>query len=224
MAASRREWWLRGLALWAAAAGLMLFAAVTVDVVSGGVLRDWDRRIIPVARPVGGPEPVGWRVLVDLGGAGFLTLAVLAGAVTCLARRRGLRPVLIAGGWILGLEAVIWFAKVIVGRTPPRSGTDLVFSGGMSFPSGHAADGFALLLIALTLATTPGSVLDRLSCWVVPPVAAVVAVATVQLHYHWPTDAVAGWALGLAAGVIARRSIRGRGFGAGSTPGVTRAS
>jgi undecaprenyl-diphosphatase len=79
----------------------------------------------------------------------------------------------------------------------------------MSYPSGHAADGFAMLLIAVTVATTSGSVLDRICCWSVPVVAALVAIATVQLHYHWPSDALAGWALGLATGTLARRAFRG---------------
>jgi membrane-associated phospholipid phosphatase len=188
--------------------GLVLFAAVTVDLVLGGALRDWDRHVTAVARPAGGPEPVGWRILVDLGGAGFLIVALLAGAVIHLARRRSVRSLVVAAVWILAIEAVIWFAKVLVGRTPPRSGTDLLFAGGMSYPSGHAADGFALLLIAVTLATTSGTVLDRICCWSAPVVAALVAIATVQLHYHWPSDALAGWALGLATGTLARRAIR----------------
>ena len=134
--------------------------------------------MVGVARPVGAPEPLGWRVLVDLGGAAFLCLALVAAAVTHLIRRRNVRPVLVAGGWIVAIEAVIWLAKITIGRTPPRSGLDLVFHGGMSYPSGHAADAVA------------------------------VAISNVQLHYHWPTDAVAGWALGLAAGTLARPSLR----------------
>jgi undecaprenyl-diphosphatase len=78
----------------------------------------------------------------------------------------------------------------------------------MSFPSGHSADAVALLLIAATLVTTPGSWTDRVTAWTIPVVPAGVAISTVQLAYHWPTDAIAGWALGLAAGVLARRSLR----------------
>jgi membrane-associated phospholipid phosphatase len=125
-----------------------------------------------------------------------------------MARRRTFRPLLLAGGWIVATEAAIWLAKVVIGRTPPGSGIDQVYAGGMSYPSGHATGAFALLLIAVTLATTPGSVIDKISCWSVPVVAATVAIAAVQLHYHWPSDALAGWALGLSAGILARQSIR----------------
>lgn len=189
-------------------AAFVVFVWVTVDVVTGGPLRAWDETVVGVARPAGSPEPWGWRVLVDVGGAAFLCVALVAAAVVHLLRRRRVRPVLVAGAWIVAIEAVIWLAKVTVGRTPPRSATDLVFHGGVSFPSGHSADGVALLLIAAALATTPGSRPDRLAAWLVPVVAAGVAVSTVQLLYHWPTDAIAGWALGLAAGTLARRALR----------------
>ncbi|HEY0688330.1 MAG TPA: hypothetical protein VGD71_04750 [Kribbella sp.] len=51
----------------AVVAAAAVLAWVTVDVVSGGPLRGWDRDVIGVAAPAGGPEPVGWRVLVDVG-------------------------------------------------------------------------------------------------------------------------------------------------------------
>ena len=182
----------------------------TTNQVLGGVLRSWDRSVIPAAPPAGWPEPAGWRVLVDLGGAGFLSVALIAAAAVHLARRRPVRILLLAGGWIVATEATIWLAKVVIGRTPPRSGMDQVFAGGMSYPSGQTADAFTLLLIAVTLSTTPGSLADRITCWSVPAIAATVAIATVQLRYHWPSDAIAGWALGLSAGILARQSLRGR--------------
>jgi membrane-associated phospholipid phosphatase len=80
-----------------------------------------------------------------------------------LVRRRQVRSLLVAGGWIVAIEATIWLAKVTIGRTPPRSQADLVFHGGMSFPSGHSADAVALLLIAAALVTTPGSRIARVA-------------------------------------------------------------
>ncbi|GLW99449.1 hypothetical protein Misp02_35360 [Microtetraspora sp. NBRC 16547] len=34
--------------------------------------------------------------------------------------------------------------------------------------------------------------------------AAVVAAAVVALGYHWPSDAIAGWALGIVLGSLGR--------------------
>jgi membrane-associated phospholipid phosphatase len=196
----------RRFAVPSAAAAVVVW--VTLDVVTDGPLRAWDRAVIGVPAPAAGREPVGWRILVDIGGAGLLAIALLAAAVTHLVRRRQVRPVLVAGGWIVAIEATIWLAKVTIGRTPPRRQADLIFRGGMSFPSGHSADAVALLLIAAALVTTPGSRTAWVAAGTIPAVAAGVAVATVRLDYHWPTDAIAGWNLGLATGILAWRSLR----------------
>jgi hypothetical protein len=141
----------------AAVAGATLFAVTTIELAAGSSLRGWDRQVVPAARPAAWAEPAGWRVLVDLGGAGFLCVALFVAAAVYLVHRGSVRTVVVAGGWLVAIEAAIWLAKVVVGRTPPRSGADLVLAGGMSYPSGHAADAFALLLIAVSLATTPGN-------------------------------------------------------------------
>ncbi|MGW6195541.1 phosphatase PAP2 family protein [Kribbella sp. NPDC055110] len=188
--------------------GFVLFAGTLLDLVTRGMLRDWDHRVIPAARAVGAPEPVFWRALVDVGGVGFLSAVLIAAVLTHVLRRRRLVELVRAGAWILGIEIVIWLAKVSVGRTAPRSQLDELAAGDLSWPSGHAADALAILLIAATLLTRPGTILDRISFWAIPVIAAGVAIATVRLHNHWPTDAIGGWGLGLCLGSLARRSLR----------------
>ncbi len=100
-------------------------------------------------------------------------------------------------------EPVLWQAVADIGGQ-----VDHLAAGGRSWPSGHTAAGLALLLIAATLLARPGSRLDRIAYWTIPAIAAGVAAATVHLHYHWPTDAIAGWALGLTLGNLARHSLR----------------
>jgi hypothetical protein len=51
------------------AATVAVCAWTTLDVVTDGPLRAWDRAVIGVPAPAAGPEPVGWRILVDVGGA-----------------------------------------------------------------------------------------------------------------------------------------------------------
>ncbi|MGZ0145974.1 phosphatase PAP2 family protein [Kribbella sp. WER1] len=188
--------------------GVLVFVVTLLDLVTIGVLRSWDHHVIPVARPAGEPSSAWWQALADIGGFAVLTVVLVGTAVLHLLRRRPFRQLVRAAVWIAIIEAAIWLTKLAVGRTPPRSHVDHLWDGGMSWPSGHTADSLALLLIAVTLLTTPGTRLDKLTVWAVPVVSAGVAVACVHLHYHWPTDTIGGWSLGLAIGMLARRSLR----------------
>jgi undecaprenyl-diphosphatase len=186
----------------------IVFAAVTVDLAADGPLRHWDRAVIAAAGPVLSPPDVMWQTLADGGSPPTLAAVLIAAIGIHLVGRRGTRPAVLAAGWVVVVAATIWSAKTVIGRTPPWSRVDLLHSGGMSYPSGHSTSAAALLLIAATLATSPGSRADRIANWSAPVLAAVVAIATVRLQYHWPSNAIAGWALGLTLGLMARRSIR----------------
>jgi undecaprenyl-diphosphatase len=188
--------------------GVVVFGAVTVDLATGGPLRHWDRAVIAAAGPVVPPPDVMWQALADGGSPPLLAVVLIAAVGIHLVGRRGAWPVVLAAGWVVVTAATIWLAKTVIGRTPPYSRVDLLHSGGMSYPSGHSTSAAALLLIAATLAASPGSRTDRIANWSAPVLAAVVAIATVRLQYHWPSDAIAGWALGLTLGAMARHSIR----------------
>jgi undecaprenyl-diphosphatase len=81
--------------------------------------------------------------------------------------------------------------KLAVGRTRPEGLA-------LGFPSGHATAAAAFFGAVLYLAGTLGGA----ARWIVRVVAiaaiAAVALARVMLGAHWPSDAVAGIALGLA--------------------------
>jgi undecaprenyl-diphosphatase len=76
---------------------------------------------------------------------------------------------------------------------------------GTAFPSGHAADSTAVFVsVALVLAV---SVLRRpaaRAAVIVVGIAMAVAVglSRLVLDVHWPTDVVAGWALGTMAALV----------------------
>ncbi len=139
-------------------------------------------------------------------GAALTGATFLAGAVSgsSTVRRVGLHT----------LESLVLAAtaaqvlKVGIGRARPDvAGDSDVFqplstsSGFNSFPSGHAANSFAI-------AATLSHELRREAPWVAfvaYPVATAIAVSRVQDRRHWVTDVVAGAAVGvLSARFVAR--------------------
>lgn len=75
--------------------------------------------------------------------------------------------------------------------------------GGWSFPSGHAATAFAC---AGALAASRGT--RRGSVWLVGvALAFLVAFSRLYLFVHWPTDVLAGAALGLMLGWLAAHAV-----------------
>ena len=139
------------------------------------------------------------RAVTDLG-----TIAVV-GAVAPVAGyvpwRRGARlglalaPAVSLG--VAGVAAAI--GKSLVGRSRPPIGLRLVNETEPSFPSGHTTDATALYLaLALVVAIV---VLRRpLARMLVVAgaglLAGIVGLSRLELGVHWPTDVMAGWALG----------------------------
>jgi undecaprenyl-diphosphatase len=69
-----------------------------------------------------------------------------------------------------------------------------------AFPSGHAA-------MAVAGALTGSQLLSR-SAWVWWPLAAIVAVSRVYIGVHWPSDVIAGWAVGMATACFILGGLR----------------
>jgi membrane-associated phospholipid phosphatase len=111
-------------------------------------------------------------------------------------------------------NAITGVLKLAIGRVRPDAHTGPYdfrpFSGSSSFPSGHATQAFAL--VTPWAVYYPGPVTYGLFA-----VATGTAVARVALERHWPSDVVAGAAIGTAVGyALARRHLgRGEVVGAG---------
>ncbi|MFJ2032977.1 phosphatase PAP2 family protein [Streptosporangium sp. NPDC087985] len=187
---------------------VMVVVVSTVDVLIDGPLRRWDQRLmlgVHGLEVTGWPHAV-WRVIVVGGQFWLVGSLVMIAAVVAAWRRRALLLVPAVGGWLALISMVIWLFKQALGRTPPGSGVDLLATAGQSFPSGHAALGAACLLViaALTAGTSRRYLIGGAHV-----LAAGVATATVTLGYHWPSDAIAGWALGIVLGLAGRRVVTG---------------
>jgi undecaprenyl-diphosphatase len=194
------------IAIFVLAGGVLGFLGLAEEVGEGETAKFDHAVILAMRDPADLSDPVGpiWfeegvRDVTALGGnfvLTFVTLAVVG--FLLLARKRGAALLVfasVAGGALLGTSLKLAFAR-------PRP--DLVPHGvevyTASFPSSHA------MLSAVTYLTL-GALLARfeakrrvkiylLSVSVL--LTALIGVSRVYLGVHWPTDVLAGWAIGAA--------------------------
>jgi len=95
--------------------------------------------------------------------------------------------------------------KAVFGRARPfqNQGSDVFepFSGNTSFPSGHATTAFSF--ITPWIVYYPGPV-----TYAAAGLAGGTALARLSLRFHWPSDVVAGAAIGSLTGIwLSRRHL-----------------
>ena len=186
----------------------VVMVVVTADVLAGGPLRNLDSHVFAAGLPSrSGVRHLFWRTVVNGGQYWLVGSLVALTAIAVAWRRRSIALLVRAGGWLVAAELVSRGAQTGFARTPPRTGQDTLFADGyLSFPSGHAANAAACLLVTATLAGASRA-------WTIAAhgLAAGVAVAVVALGYHWPTDAAAGWGLGVVLAYAGRALVLPRG-------------
>jgi undecaprenyl-diphosphatase len=178
-----------------AAAALFLLLAVLAGT---GTTDAFDAAVIDLVRA---PElhdllvPLRW--ITELGSTGaviFLAaVALLLGWMTGRWRDGA------AGAFAIGLGSLaIEVLKRILARTRPDLLDPIIVEAGFSFPSGHAANGMvaygvlAVLVGRLSLARPLRLALQFAAALVI----FLVGLSRVWLGVHYPTDVLAGWALG----------------------------
>jgi undecaprenyl-diphosphatase len=190
--------------------GLWAFISLADEIVEGET-DAFDRAVLLFFRNAGDPsDPIGplWleeavRDVTALGGNLVLTVVTAAVIVyLLLARKRGagLLVFISVGGGILLASLLKFFFQ--------RARPDLVPHGAevytASFPSSHA-------MMSAVVYLTLGALLARIE--VVPRLriyflalaallAAMVGISRIYLGVHWPTDVVAGWAVGAAWAIL----------------------
>ncbi|MBI2161614.1 MAG: phosphatase PAP2 family protein [Candidatus Rokubacteria bacterium] len=146
------------------------------------------------------PVLAAMRVINDAGSWKLLLPATL---LLVLVYRRAREHWWVWLGLMIAAPATEGLLKLVIGRQRPEDAS-------MSFPSGHATAAAAFFGALIYLAEPLPPLVRR--CVRAAAVAVIVLVATARviLRAHWPSDALAGIALGLAfasvAALLARRS------------------
>jgi len=192
--------------LLAAVAAAVVFAGVAEDVIQGNGAVTTD------------PTRLAWiahhRTTALIDGARFFDAAGSVAVVVVLAviisaflwwRRVPLAAALAPATAVLSAGAVAAVLKVLVDRPRPSAAYRLVVETDPSFPSGHATGTMALgvsaaIVVAVYLLRRPIARALAVSTGVVLPLA--VAASRLELGVHWPTDVVAGLALGATVALV----------------------
>lgn len=144
----------------------------------------------------------------DVTNAGAVpVLAGLSVVIAALLWWRGQRLIVAVapGAAFVAAGVLVAVTKQAVGRARPDAAIRLATETEASFPSGHSADGTALYVtLALVLAVL---VLRRPLARFLAVAAAIglsgaIGLSRLTLAVHWPTDVMAGWALGLVVALV----------------------
>jgi membrane-associated phospholipid phosphatase len=138
----------------------------------------------------------GWNVFCTVLGPMVFRLLTLVVIIFSLVRRN-FRVALFLVISVEPTGVIVEIAKHAANR--PRPATALVSAPSASFPSGHA---FGVMVGVLALLTVVLPVIRRtLRAWLVALcllTVLAIGVGRVVLNVHYPSDVVAGWALGYA--------------------------
>ena len=194
---------------------LAAFAGLASEVLEGDVFA-MDRVIIAVFRAPGHPDlMIGppWvqeaaRDITALGGFTVLTLVSLVTTLLLVLHRRRAQALVFAATVILA-QLVTELLKAFIARPRPELSLHHDWVYASSFPSGHA---LMTPVVYLTLAAVIAhgersrSLRDTVTLCAGGLIVAV-GVSRVYLGVHWPTDVLAGWALGIAIALAASVAV-----------------
>jgi membrane-associated phospholipid phosphatase len=178
------------------------FLLVTQQVLTFGPLVEYDKKINSDPKPqFEGFAGFLLRRLDDLGLRG-LTATVLILAASFIAYKfRTWRPLNLAFLSLVLLNLVVGVSKLVLGRTKPRDGFDLLHAGGMSYPSGHASNAvlsWGILAYLIYRYAKVDRYQGRLASAGVVAISLTVCIVSLIRHTHWFTDLLGGLFIGSA--------------------------
>ncbi len=189
-----------------AVAALAGVFGIVAEEMSEGETKAFDNAVLLWFREPGNPtDPLGpaWfeEAVRDVTALGSFTilLMILLFAVALLAMSGRKGAAVIVAISVVGGEILSTIFKNIFNRTRPDF-TDPARVLSASFPSGHAA---LSAVVYLTLGTILAGSTDKLSLrifylGVAGFLTLIVGISRLYLGVHFPTDVLAGWALGIA--------------------------
>ena len=178
------------------------FLVVTQQVLTNGPLVAYDKEINSQPKPqFEGLAGFILRRLDDLG-LRSLTATVLLIAASFIAHKfKTWRPLNLAMISLLSLNLVVGSFKIVLGRTKPRDGFDLLHAGGMSYPSGHASNAvlsWGILAYLIYRYAKVDRFQGRLASAGVVLISLTVCVVSLIRHTHWFSDLLGGLFVGSA--------------------------
>ena len=194
------------LGVMVAATATVIFFGVSEDVVQHNGLATRDAsRLAWITHHRTGTLVSGSKVLDTVGSVGVVLAIAVAVGLLLWWRRVPIAAAITPVAAVLMAGATAGALKVIIDRARPTPAHQLIAELNQSFPSGHATDSAALgvsaaIIVAIYLLRRPLARLAVLAVGAVVPVA--VAASRLELGVHWPTDVVAGLALGAIVALV----------------------
>ena len=176
------------------------FIVVTQQVITNGPLIALDARIANAGRT----DFPSWIDFVlmridDLGLRGLTATALMIAAVYIARRFKTWRPLNLAILSLIALNLTVGLAKLLIGRTKPTLNVDLIYAGGLSYPSGHASNAllsWGVLAYLIYRYAHVDRYRGRLASTGVVLISLSVCVVSLFRNTHWLSDLVGGLFIG----------------------------
>jgi membrane-associated phospholipid phosphatase len=178
------------------------FLLVTQQVLTFGPLVEYDKKINSDPKPqFEGFAGFLLRRLDDLGLRGLTATVLIIAALFIAYKFKTWRPLNLAFLSLILLNLVVGTFKLVLGRTKPRDGFDLLHAGGMSYPSGHASNAvlsWGILAYLIYRYAKVDRYQGRLASAGVAAISLTVCIVSLIRHTHWFTDLLGGLFIGSA--------------------------
>jgi membrane-associated phospholipid phosphatase len=176
------------------------FLLVTHQIIINGPLVHLDAIIANAHRPRLSDGLNDFLMLIDdLGLRGVTATVLLISAFLISRRFKSFRPLNLSILSLVSLNVVVGLAKLGFGRTKPRLNVDLLHFGGLSYPSGHAANALLTwgLLSYLIFRYTHKEPFEGMRLtWLVVLITSSVCVVSLFRNTHWLSDLIGGLFIG----------------------------